>query len=147
MKIGKYVLAYSGLLFPAFGIAASAVPQMVTEAIHYSLTSPIAQTEFLATYGGLFIGLAAFMLYCCNGRIGVGLMCVLFTMGAMLLTRAAGYALHGSGDLVQYIYLAGELFTVVLVVALLRAIAFGQRAHHQAKQEATSQTASLFASR
>ena len=122
MKICKYVLAYYGLLFIAFGIAAATVPDIVTGAIHYSLTSPVAQTEFLATYGGLFIGLGAFLLYCCNGRIRIGLVCVLCTMGPMLFARAAGYAVHGSANLVQHIYLGGELFTVVLVLVLLRAI-------------------------
>ena len=128
MNIGKLVLGYYAVLFIAFGFAGLAVPDSVTNLISYSLNGPVAQTEFMATYGGLFLGLGAFMLYCTKNNIQTGLVCVLITMGAMLITRSVGYVSYGGSDVVQHIYLAGELFTVLLVTAILRTSSYVQSA-------------------
>ena len=119
MKIGKLVLGYYAFLFIAFGIAGLMITDQVTSLIQYGLNSPVAKMEFMATYGGLFIGLGAFMFYCIKHNVQVGLVSVIFTMGAMLLTRIFGYFSFGEANLVQYIYLAGELFTVLLVGFIL----------------------------
>jgi hypothetical protein len=119
MKIGKWVLGYYGFLFVAFGIAGLMIPDQVISLIHYGLNSPVAKMEFMATYGGLFTGLGAFMIYCIKQHVQVGLVSVLFTMGAMLFTRLIGYFSFGEANIFQYIYLAGELFTVFLVGFIL----------------------------
>lgn len=127
MNIGKLVLGYYSSLFMAFGIAGLVAPNLVTDLISYSLNGPVAQTEFMATYGGLFIGLGAYMLYCTGNNVHTGLVCVLITMGTMLITRSIGYVSFGGSDLVQHIYLAGELFTVLLVTAILRKSTYVQQ--------------------
>ena len=119
MKIGKLVLGYYAILFIAFGVAGLMIPDQVTSLIQYGLNGPVAQMEFMATYGGLFIGLGAFMFYCIKQNVQLGLVSVILTMGAMLITRLIGYFSFGEANLVQYIYLAGELFTVLLVGFIL----------------------------
>ena len=119
MKIGKLVLGYYAILFIAFGIAGLMMPEQVTSLIKYGVNSPVAKMEFMATYGGLFIGLGAFMFYCVKQNVQIGLVSVIFTMCAMLLTRLLGYFSFGEANLIQYIYLAGELFTVFLVGFIL----------------------------
>lgn len=59
------------------------------------------------------------MLYCTKSNIQTGLVCVLLTTGAMLISRVIGFGLQGGADYIQYIYLAGELFTVILVGFML----------------------------
>jgi len=119
---------YYAALFAAFGIAGLVAPGTVTALIDYSLDGPVAQMEFMATYGGLFLGLGVFMFYCSSRNIRTGLVCVLITMGAMFITRSVGYVSFGSGNTVQHIYLAGELFTVILVAVILRKNNYGQQA-------------------
>ncbi len=119
MKIRKFVLGYYAILFLFFGIAGLVLPDLVTNLIHYNVQSPGAKMEFMATYGGLFIGFGVFMFYCLKSNIEIGLVSVLLTMGAMLLARLVGYFSFGGADVIQYVYLAGELFTVLLVAFLL----------------------------
>ena len=119
MKIRKLILGYYAVLFVAFGILGLVMPSMVATLIHYDIRSPGATMEFMATYGGLFLGVGGFMFYCIKSNIQTGLVCVLLTMGAMLISRLIGFGLHGGADYIQYIYLAGELFTVVLVGFML----------------------------
>jgi len=119
MKIRKLILGYYAVLFVAFGILGLVMPSMVSTLIHYDISSPGATMEFMATYGGLFLGVGGFMFYCIKSNTQTGLVCVLLTMGAMLVSRIIGLGLHSGADYIQYIYLAGELFTVVLVGFML----------------------------
>ena len=119
MKFEKIVLGYYGALFIVFGLAGLAVPDVVAGLVHLNFKSNIGYMDFVAMYGGLFIGVGGFMLYCLKHSAQLGLVCVLFTMGFMLVARGCQYLNFGAADLVQYIYLGGELFTVVLVGCLL----------------------------
>ena len=119
MKIRKLILGYYAVLFVAFGVLGLVMPSMVSTLIHYDISSPGATMEFMATYGGTFLGLGGFMFYCIKSNTQTGLVCVLLTMGAMLISRIIGLGLHSGADYIQYIYLAGELFTVVLVGFML----------------------------
>jgi len=109
MKIRKLILGYYAVLFVAFGILGLVMPSMVSTLIHYDISSPGATMEFMATYGGLFLGVGGFMFYCIKSNTQTGLVCVLLTMGAMLVSRIIGLGLHSGADYIQYIYLAGEL--------------------------------------
>ena len=119
MKIRKLILGYYAVLFVAFGILGLVMPSMVSTLIHYDINSPGATMEFMATYGGLFLGVGGFMFYCIKSNTQTGLVCVLLTMGSMLISRVIGFASYGGADYIQYIYLSGELFTVVLVGFML----------------------------
>ena len=87
--------------------------------ISFELQTPAASIEFLATYGCLFLGIGLFMLYCIKTNLRLGLVCVLFTMGSMLFSRVSGALIFGGVDLIQSIYIGGELFTALLVSFLL----------------------------
>ena len=119
MKLGQWVLGFNAFLFIAFGIAALIAPSDLSALVHYGLNSPIAGMEFMATYGGLFIGLGAFMFYCIKNSLQAGLMSVLLSMAGMFSARMYGFLAYGEADSVQYIYLAGESFTVLLVGFIL----------------------------
>jgi hypothetical protein len=119
LKARIYILGYYAVLFLIFGVAGLIAPETIASLVHYDFQSSIAQMEFMATYGGLFIGLGAFMFYCIKSNVQLGLVCVLLTMGAMLLARTVGFFSFGQANTIQYIYLAGELFTVLLVGFIL----------------------------
>jgi len=107
------------VLFLIFGVAGLIAPETIASLVHYDLQSSIAQMEFMATYGGLFIGLGVFMFYCIKSNVQLGFVCVLLTMGSMLLARTFGLFSFGQGNTIQYVYLAGELFTVFLIGFIL----------------------------
>lgn len=119
MNIRKLILGYYAILFIAFGIFGVVMPVVVSSLIHYDIQAPGATMEFMATYGGLFFGAGVFMFYCIKANVDIGLVCVLLTMGAMLVSRLIGFGMHGGADYIQYIYLAGETFTVLLVGFML----------------------------
>ena len=115
MKLRRYILAYYAVLFFFFGLAGLLFPEVMARLLHIGLSNPLAQMEYIATYGGLFIGLALFMFYCLYSNVMQGLICVLLTMGSMFFSRMMGYFLYGDIDVVQIVYIAGELFTIVLI--------------------------------
>ena len=119
MKLRQFILAYYAVLFILFGLAGLLFPEEMAHLLHIGLTKPLAKMEYIATYGGLFTGLALFMFYCLHSNVITGLVCVLLTMGGMFVSRMIGYFLYGDIDIVQIIYLAGELFTIVLISVLL----------------------------
>ena len=119
MKFEKIVLGYYGTLFLVFGLVGLSKPDLVASLVHLNFESSMGYLDFVAMYGGLFLGVGGFMLYCIKNNTKLGLICVLFTMGSMLVARAYKYMYVGSGDLVQYVYLGGELFTVILVGGML----------------------------
>ena len=119
MKLKKIVLGYYSFLFIAFGLLGLFTPDFIADLVHLSFSSKLGYLDFVAMYGGLFIGIGLFMLYCLKESIKAGLVCVLFTMGFMLIARLSRYVSIQEADAVQYIYLGGELFTVILVGGLL----------------------------
>jgi len=119
MKAKQVVLSFYSVLFILFGITALVSPTLISSVINFELQTPVANMEFMATYGGLFLGLGLFMLYCIKSNISIGLVCVLLTMGSMLISRIAGAFIFGGVDLIQSIYICGELFTIIFVCALL----------------------------
>lgn len=119
MKVNHVVLSFYAALFITFGIIAHITPALLTNALNIQLQAPAANIEFMATYGGLFLGLGLFMLYCTKNHRDLGLICVLLTMGSMLLSRVSGAFIFSGVDVIQTIYISGELFTLFLISALL----------------------------
>jgi len=119
MKFQKWVLTYYAVLFTLFGITGFLFPEQTSQLIHYEFKNNIAKMEFSSTYGGLFIGIGLFMFYCLKTNIHTGLICVLVTMGTMFITRTFAYLTYNEIDLIQYIYLSGELFTLFLIAYLI----------------------------
>lgn len=119
MTAKKNVLSFYIILFLIFGLIALVMPALITHEIGYKLQTAAAEIEFRATYGGLFISLGLYMLYCLYKHLNAGLVCVLFTMGGMLAVRLVTAFTLGGVDLIQAIYISGELFTVLLVSFIL----------------------------
>lgn len=119
MKFEKIILGYYSILFMVFGLVGFSQPNLIADLVHLSFKSDMGYLDFVAMNGGLFLGVGVFMLYCVKENIKTGLVCVLCTMGFMLVARVYKYTVVGEADLIQYIYLGGELFSVVLMGALL----------------------------
>lgn len=118
MKIKQLILGFYAFLFIGFGLAALSLPIPMSAMLKIQLQAPVAHIEFMATYSGLFIGLGFFMLFCLKNNHEIGLISVLFTMGTMLISRVSGVFIYGGADMIQGIYLVGELFTLILIGSL-----------------------------
>jgi len=119
VKFRKIILGYYAVLFCGFGLAALVVPEQLANLMDNHLVSNLAKMEFMATYCGLFVGLGCFLFYCLVSDVKSGLVAVFFTMGMMFIFRAIGLLAFNVDNVVQYIYLVGELATILLVGFLL----------------------------
>lgn len=120
MNIQRFVLGCFGIVFLGFGLAGVFTPEDIARQINFVVEVPAAKMEFMATYGGFFLGIGAFMLYCLKDNIELGLISVMFTMGAIFITRMIGYAVYGSADELQITYAVAELFSVIVALAVLK---------------------------
>lgn len=118
MKFNKIVLGYYAILFLGFGLFGFLNPILVSELVHLEFSQAMGRLDFVAMYGGLFFGLGVYFLYCLKNDVKSGLVAVLCTMGFMLVARLYECILLGAADIVQLIYLAGELFTVLLIASM-----------------------------
>jgi hypothetical protein len=86
MRLSRGLLWFAAVAFAGFGLAFSLFPRQIAESIGISLRTDSARTDFVATYGGLEIGVAAFLAYCArrDELVSLGL-------------TAGGYALAGFG--------------------------------------------------
>jgi len=85
--------------------------------------SGTAITDFRATYGGLEIGIAAFLAYCTfpSGMTRVGILSSLCSLIGLAVTRIAGMLLDRGVEKINRILLGAEISGIVLnTVALLR---------------------------
>ena len=62
MKFAKLILVVYGLMFLYFGVLLFVRPTAIADTIPLELTDPTAVAEIRAFYGGLELGLAAFLI-------------------------------------------------------------------------------------
>lgn len=121
--VGKAVLIVAGLMYLGFGLAFLLAPAELGGWVHLGAEHPVARTELRAFYGGLEIGLAAFLLLCARRPrwIAPGLLASALAFGCTAAARVVGMALDGStGTLVIGILLVEAAFAVASAVALAR---------------------------
>jgi len=101
----KGFLVFCGLFWVSYGILCLFWPDTVAGFIGYEFVSADAIIEVVSMYGGLELGLGCMFLYCAMKPelIQTGLLLVIFTIGALALTRTLGYFFHG-GEVTVYTY-------------------------------------------
>lgn len=94
----RSLLALAAVVYAAFGLAFALAPVGMAALVQIALPTPTARADFAATYGGLELGLAAFLAVCLRqGALAPGLLaagCGLAGLGAVRLA----YLLHGGGS-------------------------------------------------
>ena len=124
MIFARIVLVLTGLIYLAFGIFFLVDPEQAATMVSYSLGGPTAFTEARAFYGGLEIGLAAFLVVCACVRqfVPVGLLATLLLCGGTAAGRLVGMAVDGSRSTVVLVSLATELAVVAFAAVALRRV-------------------------
>ena len=121
MVYARIVLILTGLIYLAFGIFFLVAPEQAATIVSYWLGGPTAFTEARAFYGGLEIGLAAFLTVCAGVRrfVPVGLLAVLLLCGGTAAARLVGMVVDESRSTVVLVSLATELVVAALAATAL----------------------------
>lgn len=126
MKFARVLVALSALMFAAFGLRGLFDPLAILEMVHFDGRDPTALNEARAMYGGVELGIAAFLVACLldrwSLRAGLFLSAAIFTSAAA--ARAKSMVVDGMPDPVFVniaMFEAG--FAIACVVALARASA------------------------
>ena len=107
----RILITVSALIFVFFGAWLFAVPTAL-EAIGIQLTTPEAFIDIRATYGGLELGLAAFLLVAQarpawhSAAMLLSALCV----GGFGLGRLSGIVIEGQGTPLMWFFLGLEVF-------------------------------------
>lgn len=95
MTLSQLVLAAGALAFAIFGVWLLAVPGAL-KAVGITPASPEARTELRAMYGGLELGIAAFLLLCITRTEwhGPGLLLQALAIGGLAAARLIAIAIE-----------------------------------------------------
>lgn len=123
LKLSRFVILLTGLVFLAFGLACVVAPSdVLLAATGAALTHPVALIDLRATYGGMSIGVAVILcvLAADTAFTRTGLMAVLALMLGMAGGRAIGMLIEPSSNSVMWLYLILEIATASVAAILLR---------------------------
>jgi len=117
MRFSQAVLWLCSILFAFFGTISVLWPKEIAAAADIELPTATARIDFAATYGGLELGIAAFLVFCAqrNERVRLGLLATAFCIAGFALTHAIGIVL-AKGDVrpILYLVLVFEMSGVAL---------------------------------
>ncbi len=97
-RVARYVLWFYTLLAAFFGVVTFIDPVRLAATVDISLLTAIARIDFVATYGGSVVGVAALLAYCAlhPERVRLRLTATAFYYASYALPRGIGMMLaHG----------------------------------------------------
>jgi hypothetical protein len=106
--------------FVVLGLIALLDPQGTVAPLGIDLQSNAAITEIRATYGGMMLGIGAFLFYTAMYRIREGLIATVAMLGAIGATRLYGIFYDDSQLPIQFYLLAVEIGFAILAMILLK---------------------------
>jgi len=122
MQFGRMVLGMSAVGWLGFGVWLYANPLNLVE-VGLTADTGLGRTEVRAFYGGLEIGIAAFLLWCAlrRERTRIGLVAAMLTIGGTGLGRLSGIALEGfQTSTLMWVFVGIELGAASLTGYALR---------------------------
>ena len=116
LSLERVTLLGSLLIFLGFGTWLFVAPQAL-EGIGIQLLEPAARIDVRATYGGMELGLAVFLLLCLlrDAWVRVGLTAAGCVIAGFGCARLAAIALEGQGTPLMWSFVGIE-FTATLVI-------------------------------
>jgi hypothetical protein len=127
-RFARYVLWFYTLLTAFFGVVTVVAPVRLAATVGIVLPTTIARIDFVATYGGSVIGVAAFLAYCAlhPERIRLGLIATAFYYASYALPRGTGMLLAhsemGANAYTLYTLLAIESSGAVIALWMARKV-------------------------
>ncbi len=124
MSFARIVLGLSALPFAAVGLAFLVAPTSMASLVDVDVTSPTADADVRAVYGGLQLG-CAFILALASSRpewVRSGLVAQLALYGGLGLSRFISYALVGLPSTLGFLLHFGELAGLAFGALAWRAV-------------------------
>ncbi len=114
--MGRLVVVIVALVFIGLGAWAVADVRGMVSLVGVVPGGPGSELELRAMYGGLELGLGAFLLWCVANKstVRIGLMCVAATIGGLGLTRLVGIVMDPNQPSMQLLLATAELATTAL---------------------------------
>lgn len=127
MNIARAVLLVTAIVFAGFGLWLLIYPEAVST-LGVELLNPSARIEIRSFYGGLEIGLGAFLLYCARSPslelLKAGLLAAGLALGGVSIGRLFGFLVDGQPMPLVLIFTAlevgGALFNLMAWASIRR---------------------------
>ncbi len=122
--LAQLFLMLAALLFAGFGLASLFQPERIAGMVGIRASTTAGRSEIRAVYGGLELGLGAFLVYCALDaqRLELGLLLVVLTYGAAAVGRMIGIALDRPVEGVTRRILVAEVAFAIVGLVLLLAV-------------------------
>jgi hypothetical protein len=110
MTVWRLVLVIFGLAFVGFGLAFVSYPGDMAALVSIALVDRGARTDVRAIYGGMEIGIGAFLMTCALQRdfVRIGLFASACVLMAMATSRFIGLLLDGFWQPMQILFMVIE---------------------------------------
>lgn len=115
----RALILLTALIFGALGIACVVAPGALMETVQVEASTPVAKAEIMAMYGGLQLGLAAFLGLCARRDPRLGLWLVALSLGGLGAMRLVGLLRYGGEWSLLGWFLLSELSGAVAAAVLL----------------------------
>ncbi|MGE0039690.1 MAG: DUF4345 family protein [Vicinamibacterales bacterium] len=127
MLFARVVLWTVAAAFAAFGGLFTVWPAAMAALVDLAPTTPTAHTELMAMYGGLELGIAAFLGWCAldAARLRAGLAAAGLLLGGLAALRVAGLAVNAGTAPVMWWFVAIEAAGAGLALAAARGLGRG----------------------
>ncbi len=124
MKGGRIVLWLDALLFGAFGALYWVIPEQMAVKVGIVVTGRPGIIDLQGLYGGLEVGLAAFLIYCTRSpeRVRIGLVAGSFALAAIASSRIVAIMHFGFPDAGVTSLVALDLVGAILNIVFLSRI-------------------------
>jgi hypothetical protein len=100
-SVARILLGLSAVLFAAFGAAFAVAPAWMAAQVDIVVTSPTGRADLAAIYGGLELGLGAYLALCLwKGRLRTGLTVAALALSGLALVRGVHLLAHGGATAV-----------------------------------------------
>lgn len=114
----RIFLIVAAAAFFYFGCIGLISPAQTVAPLDISLLSNAGKTEIRATYGGLLLGIGAFLLYAALFQAKVGLVATILILGTIGITRLGSIFYDDSKTSIQWYLLSMELTPTFIAITL-----------------------------
>ena len=113
MRIARALLWLWLITFAAVGLTSAFFPHFIAALVEISLPTDTARVDFMATYGGLELGLAGFLWTCTrkDEHVRLGLLASGWALSGFALTRLLGILNSKAVQPILYLLLLTELMS------------------------------------
>ena len=143
-RFARQVLVIAGAACLTIGLASLFAPVAVADFVNIELKDSLARFDFRAVYGGLDLGIGAFLVIAALRKPwrlpALNMSCLVF--GGLILGRVVSLALDEGPGVVGWVLMGLEVAVLAISAAALLRL-HGARAEERAQERAAEQSAAV----